>query len=209
MRLQSFGSPVVGARAWLGAALVLVAVRTGLGTLESLIAAGPWLAAATVAAVLVLLSSALTRTVGAAEWAPVAALVTAVAVVSVGYGGESGAGLPGPGTPGRLADLIGEGARPVQEGRTPVTADRGLELMIVIGAVAVVVVVDTLALGLRSAGLAGAVLAALWAPTLVFERPPSTITLLLGATAWLLLVWLTRPVRGPDTGPWRELPTAA
>ncbi|MDO8107417.1 DUF3488 and transglutaminase-like domain-containing protein [Isoptericola sp. b441] len=201
--------PVAGHRVWLGALVLLVAVRAGLGTLGVLLAPGPWLTAATVAAAVVLGVAALIRAFGASEWAPAAALGTAALVVAVGYGAAGdGPGIPGLGTPGRLADLVGTGITSINEGQIPVHADRGLELIVVAATALVAVVLDGLALAMRMAGLAGAVLASLWAPTLVFEHPPSTASLLVGATCWLLLLWLTRATRGPERGLWREAPTA-
>lgn len=200
---------VTGPRVWLGALVIAVGVRAGLGTLGALLAPGPWLTAATVAVVLVLAAAAVTRAFGPPEWAPVAALATAVLVVSVGYGGEgSTPALPGTETLGRLADLVRAGTATVNEGRIPVLADRGLELIVVAAVAMAAVVIDALALSLRMAGLAGVALAGLWVPTLVFERPPSTASLLIGASVWLLLLWLTRPARGPDAGLWHEAPLA-
>lgn len=200
---------VTGPRIWLGALVIAIGVRAGLGTLSALLAPGPWLTAATVAVVLVLAAAALTRAFGPPEWAPVAALGTAFVVVVVGYGGEgSTPALPGTGTLGRLADLARAGSATVNEGRIPVLADRGLELIVVAAVALAAVVIDALALSLRMAGLAGVALAGLWAPTLVFERPPSTASLLVGAAAWLLLLWLTRPTRGPDASIWTETPMA-
>lgn len=200
---------VTGPRVWLGALVIAVGVRAGLGTMGALLAPGPWLTSATVAVVLVLGAAALTRAVGPREWAPVAALATALLVVVIGYGGEGTTpALPGTETLGRLADLVRAGAATISEGRIPVLADRGLELIVVAAVALATVIIDALALSLRMAGLAGAALAALWIPTLVFERPPSTVSLLVGASAWLLLLWLTRPARGPDTGVWHETPLA-
>ena len=130
-------------------------------------------------------------------------------MVAVGYGGEgSGPGLPGTETLGRLADLVRAGTGTVNDGHIPVLADRGLELIVVAAVALAAVVIDALALSLRMAGLAGVALAGLWVPTLVFERPPSTASLLVGASAWVLLLWLTRPARGPDVGLWHETPLA-
>lgn len=200
---------VTGPRIWLGALVIAVGVRAGLGTIGALLAPGPWLTAATVAVVLVLAAAALTRAFGPPEWAPVAALGTALLVVAVGYGGEgSTPALPGTETLGRLADLVRAGTATVNEGRIPVLADRGLELIVVAAVALAAVIIDALALSLRMAGLAGVALAGLWVPTLVFERPPSTVSLLVGASAWLLLLWLTRPTRGPDAGIWSETPLA-
>lgn len=201
---------VTGPRVWFGALVIAVGVRAGLGTIGALLAPGPWLTAATVAVVLVLAAAALTRAFGPPEWAPVAALATAVLVVGIGYGGEGSApALPGTETLGRLADLVRAGAATVNEGSIPVLADRGLELIVVAAVALTTVVIDALALSLRMAGLAGVALAGLWVPTLVFERPPSTASLLTGASTWLLLLWVTRPTRGPDAGLWHEAPLAA
>jgi transglutaminase-like putative cysteine protease len=201
---------VTGVRIWLGALVVLIGLRVGMGTLSGLVAAGSWMTSATVATVLVLVVAALTRHYGPAEWAPVAGLLTALVVIGVGYGGPgTGPALPSLETPGRVIDLIGEGLRTIVEGQIPVVADRGLELVLVAAAALAAVVLDALALALRMAGLAGVALAALWAPTLVFERPPSTVSLMLGAAAWLVLLWLTRDTRGPDAGLRREVPLAA
>ncbi|MCV2393431.1 transglutaminaseTgpA domain-containing protein [Actinotalea sp. M2MS4P-6] len=200
---------VTGVRAWLGALVMLVGLRIGLSSLGSLIAPGPWLATATVAVAVVLLAAAVVRWIGPAEWAPVGALAAGVLVIVIGYGGDDGPGLSGWSTPATLTALVRDGAATINDGHIPVVAGRGLELLVVIGAVAAAVVVDALAIGLRLAGAAGIAMAAMWAPTLVFERPPGTLGLIGGAVCWLLLVWITRPPRGREPEPWRELPVAA
>lgn len=188
--------PVTGARAWLGAALLLVAARAGAGTLGTLVAPGAWLGAATLVAAVALVAAASVRQRSRAVWAPVAALGAVALAVVVGYGGPGAApAVPGPESLGRIAELLGSGLQDIVDGRVPVEASRGIELWLVLGVAAAVVLADALALGLGAAGVAGLPLAALWAPTVVFELPPSTASMLVGGTAWVLLLRVTRPRR--------------
>jgi transglutaminase-like putative cysteine protease len=200
---------VTGQRAWLGALVIAVAVLTGVHTLGALLLPGGWSTAATLVVVVVLLAAALTRTLAPPEWAPVSALLAGTLTIVVGYGGETGAALPGSRTLEHLGALLDEGAATIREGAIPVPPTRGLELFVVIGAAAAAVAVDALALSVRTVGAAGLALAALWTPTLMFQVPPSAGGVVVAAVAWVLLAWLSRTPRPPDRGPWRELPGAA
>lgn len=209
--MRTVRGPVTGGRAWLGALVLLVAIRAGTGTLGSLLAPGPWLGAATLVAATALTAAAVTRHLGRPAWAPGSAWLAVLVSVLVGYGGPgAGPALPGPESPGRIAELLGEGIRGIVDGRIPVVPARGIELWVVLGAAAAAVVADALCLGLGSAGLAGVPIAALWAPTVVFELPPSTASMLVGGTAWALLLGVTRPRRARRArGPAEAAGTAA
>ena len=147
--------------------------------------------------------AALVRAFGPSEWAPAAALGTAALVVAVGYGAaddRTGAAGPGRARPAggprrhrharpstrvrsRCTRAVASSSSSSQRPRWSSwssTASRW-------------------PCGWR--GSPGAVLASLWAPTLVFETPPSTASLLVGATCWLLLLWLTRATPRPGTRP--------
>src|SRR5690606_27839968 len=76
--------------------------------------------------------------------------------------------------------------------RVPLEYHRGVELLVVTGALASFLAADLLAVGLGRSGLSGLALLALWTPAILFERIASFWVLLLGATAFLLLLAVTR-----------------
>ncbi|WP_188037467.1 DUF3488 and transglutaminase-like domain-containing protein, partial [Actinotalea sp. JY-7885] len=187
-----------------GAGLVAVAASAGVASLGALIAPGPWRPVATVVAVLVAAAVAGVRHVSRSRVTPsVCGLVAGLVVLVSLYGGASstpGLPLPTPATFDRLLRLAAAGADAVVDGRIPVAPSRGLELLVVAGTVAVVLVTDALALALGRAGLAGLPLLGLWVPVLAFERDPGVVAMVVGGAAYLLLLTLTRAPAPRATG---------
>ncbi len=94
----------------------------------------------------------------------------------------------------RLAALGRDAVTTIVEGSAPISAGRGLEVGIVLGAVLLAAQVDAICLGLRQPGIGALALAGVWSVPLVFERPPSTPVVLLGAASLVLMLWAARPV---------------
>lgn len=190
-------APVSGAQVWIGSGLVALATLVGVRALAGLVSPGPW---ATVSTVLVLMLAAFTawlRHAGRSRTAP-SAWGLALALVALGalYTGTATTPtlpLPTPDSFERFARLVRSGVEGVVDGRIPVEPSRGIELLVVTGAVAVFLLADLLALGLGRAGLAGVAVLGLWVPTITFELAPPVPVMLLGGVSFLLLLTLTRP----------------
>jgi hypothetical protein len=123
-------------------------------------------------------------------------LVLAGYLVVVFADGTLTNGLPTGATWDALQRLLEAGNADVQRYRAPVPTSQGLLLMTSAGTGLVAVVVDTLAVGLRRAGLAGLPLLALFAvPAAVVPGGIGGFAFVLGAAGWLLLLG----VEGHDT----------
>lgn len=209
------GTAAVGGRqVWVGAVLVALATTVGTWTMTGLLAPGPWRAVSAIVVVLVASVVAVARAVGRARLAPsgwgLAAGVVALVSLYGGTGTTPGLPLPTPDTLDRLVRLGRSGVDAIVEGRIPVEPSRGLELLVVAGAVAVVLATDLLALGLGRAGLAGLPLLGVWLPTILFERDPGVVLMVLGGVTYLMLLSLTRPRARRSAGESRDaLPALA
>ena len=203
---------VDGDRVWAGAALVAVAVVSGVWTLSALVAGGPWTSVSALAVLTLAATTAVARRQSRSRFAPTGwGLLVAVLLLASLYGGRgTGLSLPVPTreTLDRFLRLAGSGVTAIADGRIPVEPARGLELLIVVGACLAFLAADLLALGLGRAGLSGLVVVALWGPTIAFERTPPLPVLLVAGMAFLLLLTVTRPQPGRggrsvaiDTGP--------
>ena len=187
---------VGGSRLWLGTAILVAAVLTGVQTMHVLLMPGPWRDASAVAVVTVALLVAILRRVLRSRTAPTAwgtglALLLLLAL----YGGATAVpSLPQPTmeTLRRLQVLVAAGVQSIVDGRVPVEPVRGLELLVVAGAVACYLVSELVALGLGRGGLAGVVLLALWVPVVGLERAPGFGLLAAGGATFLLLLAVTR-----------------
>lgn len=191
--------PVSGRRSWVGAGLVVVAVLTGVSTLGTLLRPGPWLgvSAVVVTGLAALIAAARTgaRSPGVPSLWGLGGAALVVAVLYTGIGSRPSLPVPDEASLARLTGLVSEGVATIADGRVPLAPTRGVELLVVLGAVCVLLLTDLLALGMGRAGLAGVPLAMLWAvPALFVQRPPAW-ALLLGGCSFLLLLALTRPPR--------------
>lgn len=202
---------VTGQQVWLGSALVVTATVIGVWTLGTLLAPGPWNVVAVLVVLLVATATAAVRAGGRSRLAPSGwGLVTAAVLLAslyVGPGTTPALPLPTPESLERFVRLARSGIDAVAQGQIPVEPSRGLELLVVTGAVVVFLVTDLLALGLGRAGLAGLPLLGLWLPTILFEIDPGLSALVLGGAVYLLLLAVTRPRTRqtarvtPDVGP--------
>lgn len=198
--------PPAGPRAWLATGLVVLGVLAGLWTLRPLLAPGPWLGTTTVAVAVVGLVMATARALSRSPLSPTAWGVGAsVVTVAALYSGAGRLTVPLPTleTLRALRRVAEAGGRAVVDGSVPLPPSRGTEMLVVTGCLLVLVVADALAVSLGRAGAAGVVLAGLWSVGIVFEQVPAVLPLLVGGTAFLLLLALTRPQRS-RTRSWRD-----
>jgi transglutaminase-like putative cysteine protease len=184
-------TPEQGARAWLGAALGVLATWAALLALSGLIVGTRWLVVAGAAVLVVGATTALTRALTRRWWVPTAA-GAAVAVVGLvlRYGAP-------PGRPQFLPDLDAlrrawataqQGVAVVNDSFVPMPDVRPGEMLVVVGAVAVLLLVDAAVLALRVPALAGAPLLALWVPAVVLGFPAGAAAVFWTATAYLALL---------------------
>ncbi|WP_250444984.1 DUF3488 and transglutaminase-like domain-containing protein [Actinotalea sp. C106] len=185
----------MGTRAWLGAAVLSLAVLTGVTTLDGLLAPGPWLVVSALLVVGLTAVAAAIRSRSTSRMAPTGwTALLALALLWVLYAGPGTgptAALPTGSSLRRLTALGESGVETIADGVMPLVADRGVELLVVSGAVLVALLADLLALALGRAGLAGLALLALWAPAAVFEQGPPVGVLLVGGVAFLVLLSLS------------------
>ncbi len=190
------GTRISGPRLWLGTAVLVVGVLVGVRTIGALVAQGAWWSTAVWVVVPVALLIATLRQLVRSRLAPTAwGLLGAALAVTAWYGDP----LPGvtmpkptPETVERLRLLVDSGIKAIEDGRIPVQPTRGIELLVVAGAVVTYLVAELLAIGFGRGALAGVALAALWAPAISFERDPGTWLAFLAGTCFLLLLVLTR-----------------
>ncbi|GGB97126.1 DUF3488 and transglutaminase-like domain-containing protein [Cellulomonas carbonis] len=187
-----------GARAWVACGVVAVGVLSGASTIRPLVQPGDWFRTTVVTVLAVALTTAVARALTRSRLAPTA-WGTGAALVAVPalFAGPGRLTLPLPTleTVRTLQRVVASGAQEIGAGYIPVPPTRGVELLVVAGALAAFLVADALAVGLGRAGLAGLPLAGIWSVVLVFEERPSFVALLLGGTSYLVLLALTRPVR--------------
>jgi hypothetical protein len=184
-----------GPRLWAGAALLVMAILAGVGTMGVLLAPGSWMLHSATMVVLLAASVTSLRQLLRSTFLPTAwGTLIAVLAVAAAYGGVGpGLSIPQPTTEtlDRLQALVGSGVQGIVDGVVPVTTTRGLDLLVVAGAVASYLLADLIVLGLGRAGLGGVVIAALWMPVVFLERRPSLWLLAIGGVSFLLLLALT------------------
>ena len=184
-----------GTRLWTGAALLAAGTLAGVGSLGVLLAPGSWLPYSALIVLLLAASTTALRQLLRSALVPTAwAALIAVLTVTAAYGGIGrGWSLPQPTgeTLDRLRVLIGSGVQAVADGSIPVATTRGLDLLVVVGAVTCYLLADLLVLGLGRAGLGGVAIAGLWLPVVILERRPSLGLLAVGGVTFLLLLALT------------------
>ena len=187
---------ISGRRLWLGTAVVLAAVLIGLRSLTTLLVDGQWWDTGVVMVGLTALLVAALRQVLRSRFAPTLwGLLAAVTGLTALYGDAvPGLSVPRPTaeTVERLRLLVDTGVTAIADGRIPVQTTRGLEMIVVTGALATYLVAELIALGFGRGGLAGLALAGLWAPAVSFERDAGFPLLLAGGTSYLLLLAVTR-----------------
>ncbi|MBT0995822.1 transglutaminase-like domain-containing protein [Cellulomonas sp. DKR-3] len=186
--------PPRGWRAVAATGLCWFATVTSLHALTNLVGATPWrspivLLLLVVAAVVVVVR-AVTRSV---RLPSVVGLVVAGVAVLLRYGGPPGRLQLVPDTASwdRTVALWGEGLRLVDESTVPVDVTRPLELMIAVGAIAVLLAADLLAVALGMAAWSGLAFAAMWTPTIALGFPARGSALFWTGLAYLLLLALS------------------
>ena len=157
-------------RPWLGSALVAAATCAALLALTHLIQPGSWLPVACLSVVLLAAVVGAVRVVTRSSWLPslVGGLV-ALAGLVMRYGAPPGGAqvLPTVAAAHRAWSLAGEGVTLIQASLVPMPSGRSAEVLVVAGAVAVLLLVDALALGAEVPALAALPLSTLWVPAVV------------------------------------------
>ena len=186
---------LAGPRLWTGAALLLAGILAGVASLDVLLMPGSWMShSATIVLLLAVVTTALRQLLRSTLLPSAWAALVAVLAVTAAYGGVGrGWSIPQPTaeTLDRLRVLVGSGVQGIADGSIPVATTRGLDLLVVVGAVACYLLADLLVLGLGRAGLGGVAIAGLWLPVVLRERRPGLPLLVIGGVTFLLLLALT------------------
>ncbi|WP_062384725.1 transglutaminase family protein [Demequina iriomotensis] len=184
--------------------LVAIAVGLGLAGLSGLVEFGAWLVpvaailGATVA-VIVLTRLATSRPfLPTATGALAAAWLLLVAYVPAEDGGIRW--LPGPGTLDAIGAIAAEAVSYAERTVAPAVVTPELACAIAAAAVALLLLVDALAVGAGFAASSGFLLLVPWLPALTLERRVPTLALAGALAAWLAVVTLSRRA---DHGSWR------
>ncbi|MDC7121304.1 DUF3488 and transglutaminase-like domain-containing protein [Cellulomonas fimi] len=183
-----------GPRSLLATGLCAVATCAAGTALSHLIEPGRWLTVTWVAVLLVAGVVAGTRAVTRSWWAPtLVGTVVLAAGVLVRYGAPPGRiqVLPDLGSLDRTLATAREGVAVINASLVPMAGVRPAELLVVVGAVAVLLVTDLVAVGIGIPALAGIPLVALWAPTVVLGFPASSWAVAWTGLAYLLLLALS------------------
>lgn len=188
-------APLAGTRLWIAAGCLLVAILAGLLSLGTLLDPGPWLGVGVVSVTVVAAATTLLRHLLRSRTAPTAwGTVLAVVVIAAGYGGTgTGWSVPAPTseTFERLRLLVAAGVSTINDQAIPVTTTRGLDMLVVLGALTCYLLAEVLVLGMRHAGLAGIPILALWTPAALFQKQPEPVVVVLGVATFLMLLGLT------------------
>ncbi|MDY7544296.1 MULTISPECIES: DUF3488 and transglutaminase-like domain-containing protein [unclassified Cryobacterium] len=170
-------------------ALLLLVAMTALGPL--LQGAGWWWLMA-VEAVAVLVVSAGIRSLGPKPWVvPLAGAGVIVGSVTLLFGGGTGLLwlVPTADTIDRFSALVESGTASVQSQGTPADPVTGILFLLCIGAGVIALLMDALAITLRTPALAGLpVLVPVGVPGLILDNGTDKLTLVLTAAAFLLLL---------------------
>ncbi|WP_150118174.1 DUF3488 and transglutaminase-like domain-containing protein [Cellulomonas sp. B6] len=184
-------APEQGVRALLGSALGVLATWAALLALTGLIAGTRWFVVAATAVLVVGATTALARAVTRRWWVPtlVGTLVALLGLV-LRYGAPPGRPqfLPDLDAVGRAWATARQGVTVVNDSFVPMPDIRPGEMLVVIGAVAVVLLVDAAVLALRVPALSGVPLLALWVPAVVLGFPAGAAAVFWTATAYLALL---------------------
>lgn len=188
---MSATGPEQGARALVGSALCVLATWASLLALGGLVTGLRWFVVACVAVLVVAGTTAFVRALTHRWWVPslVGAVVAAVGLV-LRYGSPPGRPqfLPDLEAVGRAWTTLQQGVVVVNESFVPMPDVRPGEMLLVLGAVAVVLLVDAAVLALRVPAVAGLPLLALWVPAVVLGFPAGAAPAFWGAAAYLALL---------------------
>ncbi|MET0789017.1 MAG: DUF3488 and transglutaminase-like domain-containing protein [Cellulomonas sp.] len=183
-----------GPRSALGSALCAAATCASLFALTGLMVRGSWLVAAWVIVLLVAAVVIGVRAVTRSWWAPtLAGTVVALGVILVRYGAPPGRlqVLPDAGSLDRTLATAREGVAVINASLVPMAGVRPAELLVVVGAVAVFLLADLVAIGLGVPALSGAFFATMWIPAIILGFPASGWAIAWTAFLYLLLLALS------------------
>ena len=183
-----------GPRSALGSALCAAATCASLFALTGLIVRGGWLAAAWLTVLVVAAVVIGVRAVTRSWWAPtLAGTIVAVGIVLVRYGAPPGRlqVLPDADSLDRTLATAREGVAVINASLVPMVGVRPAELLVVVGAVAVFLLADLVAIGLGAPALSGLAFAALWAPAIILGFPTSGWSIAWTSLFYLLLLALS------------------
>lgn len=174
------------------AAVLLLSIVAAILPLLRVVAAGTWLAVAVaVAAALLLVGVGLRRLHTPAVVVTLAELVTAGALVTAVYFGDTALLLviPTPGTFAEVPSLIAGASGQIVNGVAPLTADRPLAVLAVTAVAALTILLDHTVITARMPLLAAIALVAVWLiPALSVPAPVDLIAFVVFAAAVLLLI---------------------
>ncbi|APF33834.1 transglutaminaseTgpA domain-containing protein [Microbacterium paludicola] len=174
------------------AAVLLLSIVAAILPLLRVVAAGTWLVVAVaVAAALLLVGVGLRRLHTPAVVVTLAELVTAGALVTAVYFGDTALLLviPTPGTFAEVPSLIAGASGQIVNGVAPLTADRPLAVLAVTAVAALTILLDHTVITARMPLLAAIALVAVWLiPALSVPAPVDLIAFVVFAAAVLLLI---------------------
>lgn len=174
------------------AAVLLFSIVAAILPLLRVVAAGTWLVVAVaVAAALLLVGVGLRRLHTPAVVVTLAELVTAGALVTAVYFGDTALLLviPTPGTFAEVPSLIAGASGQIVNGVAPLTADRPLAVLAVTAVAALTILLDHTVITARMPLLAAIALVAVWLiPALSVPAPVDLIAFVVFAAAVLLLI---------------------
>ncbi|MEZ0449454.1 transglutaminase TgpA family protein [Cellulomonas sp. ICMP 17802] len=180
-----------GPRSVLGSALCAAATCASLFALTGLIVRGSWLLATWLIVLVVAAVVVGVRAVTRSWWAPtLAGTLVALGIILVRYGAPPGRlqVIPDTGSFERTLATAREGVAVINASLVPMAGVRPAELLVVVGAVAVFLLSDLVAIGLGLPALSGVAFAALWVPAIILGFPASGWAI--GWTAFLYLLLL-------------------
>ncbi|WP_456786406.1 transglutaminase family protein [Cellulomonas sp. P5_C5] len=194
-----------GPRSALGTALCAAATCASMFALTGLIVRGGWLLATWLIVLVVAAVVMGVRAVTRSWWAPtLAGTIVAVGIVLVRYGAPPGRlqVLPDGDSLDRTLATAREGVAVINASLVPMVGVRPTELLVAVGAVAVFLLADLLAIGLGAPALSGLAFAALWAPAIILGFPASGWSIAWTSLFYLLLLALSAapPTAHSDRG---------
>ncbi|MET0853277.1 MAG: DUF3488 and transglutaminase-like domain-containing protein, partial [Microterricola sp.] len=177
---------------WLLGSAVMLLTATGLLVLAPVLVSFSWWWASVAAIIVTGVSSGLLRGWGVAPpLVPLLSFAALLVYLTFGFGAGTGLLLllPTPDTIGVFGALLAEGQSSIQTQAVPAEATPGIVFLLSIGAGLLVLLADTLAIGVRMPALAGIPVAVLAiVPTVVLRQDEQLWVLVLVASAYLLLL---------------------